>query len=69
MKRNKDRKNRFQPKIFFIDSLIVISMTILLMLILEGFLRLFFPQTLEGKKIEGESFSNFDKSIKKAVFG
>ncbi|MFC2161908.1 SGNH/GDSL hydrolase family protein, partial [Acidobacteriota bacterium] len=39
-------------------SIIVFGMSILLILLMESFLRIFYPQNLKGRKIIGASFSN-----------
>lgn len=54
-------KGRLRRIVF--DTLIVIVITVCLIVIVEGVLRLFAPQVLHGKSIIGETFSNKDEIL------
>jgi lysophospholipase L1-like esterase len=63
MKQSKDKNKSSRLRRFILDSLIVLGMSLVLVVLTEGFLRLFFPQNLVGKQIAGETFSNADEFL------
>ncbi|RMF65467.1 MAG: SGNH/GDSL hydrolase family protein, partial [Calditrichaeota bacterium] len=63
MNREKKRGPVRRLKKLLTDALIVLGVSAGLVLILEGGLRLFYPQNLSGKSIVGESFSNPDEML------
>lgn len=46
-----------------VDSLIILGLTVAILLVLEGFLRLFLPQNLIGVAIKGKTLSYLDESL------
>jgi hypothetical protein len=56
----KKNKQKIRLGKFIVDSLIILGVTFLIILVIEGFLRLFFPQNLVGTSIIGKTFLNSD---------
>lgn len=58
MKKSQDNNRPHRFKRFLKGLIIVFGISILLILLMEFFLRIFYPQNLSGRKIVGDSFSN-----------
>lgn len=56
-------KGRARIRKIFVDMALIVGITGIIILTMEGILRLFFPQNLRGQKIIGEQFSNSDETI------
>jgi lysophospholipase L1-like esterase len=59
----KNKNINYWKKGFLVNALIILGITILIILVLEIFLRLFFPQNLYAERITGETFSYMDEML------
>lgn len=58
-----ESKKRSKIRKIITDIFLIIGITGIIILILEGGVRLFFPQTLRGEKLVGEKFSSRDEVL------
>jgi len=63
MSSHKKDNKKSQIKKRFLEGLGIIGITVILILLMEGILSLFFPQNLRGEKVIGDTFFNRDKVL------